>query len=147
MSAGASDAPRGFIAMADYLRLQRKCDDLEAELAERRGDTLFEATEDAINTVRAELKIGRQASILLLFLMASKRPLEPNERLCELVDAGHPHHVAVVLSRANKQIREGGGPKHVTFGLAGINGGRRMSQEGRVWMEARLPQIFGGAKP
>lgn len=142
MTAQPDDAPRGFVPMRDYLRLQRRCDALEAKLAERREAERDEAEEERIDTLRRRLGLGPQQARALLVLWDANKPLTKVGVVAERADIPTQKQVNIILSRANATVRATGGPEYLIAGKRGIGGGLFVTDEGRAWLAERVPEVF-----
>ena len=142
MSAQPDDAPRGFVPMREYLRLQRKCDDLEAQLAERREAERDEADEDTIGIVRRRLGLSPQQARVLLVLWGASKPLLTSGQLYQRLGWPSDRQVNVVIHKGNAVMRNQGGPQYVIAGRRGCGGGLFITDEGRAWLAERVPEVF-----
>jgi len=148
VSALTDDAPRGFVPMREYLRLQRRCDELEARLAEQREAERDAADDDTAALVRRRLNLSPQGATVLLTLFAANKPLMTACRLNLRLRWPSDRQVNVVISRANAAMRRLGAPAYVIAGRRAYGGGLFVTDEGRAWLKARVPEAFAdGGKP
>lgn len=147
MSTAHDDAPRGFVPMADYLRLQRKCDELEATVAELREDRADALTEERELAVRLGCGLTRQQSRLVLTLLSVRHPLKGDVIIERISPDASPHTVATIASYANTRLRKRGLPNFIR-GMSGCqSGGYILTPEGRAWLTEHIPELFTGARP
>ena len=67
------DAPRGFVTMREYLRLQRRCEELEAIVAVQRGDERTDAECDLEHKVRLLTSMSPQGAKALITIARARR--------------------------------------------------------------------------
>lgn len=142
MSANPDDAPRGFVPMRDYLDLQRRCDELEAELAEHREATRDLLTEERIWLVRDKCHLTSQQARVLLVLLHARVPMKPGAIMDRVSPDARDHTAATIISYANTRARRHGLPK-LMRGMSGCqSGGYLLTPEGRAWLETHIPELF-----
>ena len=142
MSTAPDDAPRGFVRMADFIALQRRCDALETELAEYRDQERDALTEERVWLVRDKCHLTSQQARVLLVLLHARVPMKPGAIMDRVSPDARDHTAATIISYANTRARRHGLPK-LMRGLSGCqSGGYTMTPEGRAWLETHIPELF-----
>lgn len=144
----ADDAPRGFVPMREYLRLQRRCDELEeriAELSEAERDTIDAAL---IWTARNRLRLTEQECKVVLFLVGCRAPALRAD-IAEASNMGNSEgQLSVVTHKINRKLSVDGAPAYCVRGFYGSGGRYGLTEQGREWLKERIPEAFKqGAKP
>lgn len=150
MSAIELDAPRGFVPMREYLRLQRRIEELEARLAEER-DLLPRYTAN-LNQLRARFGLSPHAALMVMALMAAQPGARlRRERIVSLIGSKceDPHYVAVLTCKVNRTIAANGGPERfVSCERGGHNAnGYWISTADKQWLRDAAPEAFTEDKP
>lgn len=137
------DAPRGFVPMREYLRLQRRVDELEAKLADRRQEQRAMIDRDLIARIRAEAGVSPQGAQIIAILARSRHPLVTREALEREFERGEDH-IGAVIHYANKNAADRRGAPRLIAGLnRGVfESGRYITPEGRAWLSQRIPELF-----
>ena len=142
MSTDPTDAPRGFVRMADHLALQRRCDLLETELAEYREQERDTLTDERIWLVRDKCHLTHQQARVLLVLLHARVPMKPGAIMDRVSPDARVHTAATIISYANTRARRHGLPQ-LMHSLSGRqSGGYTLTPEGRAWLEANIPELF-----
>lgn len=142
MSALADDAPRGFVPMRDYLKLQRRVDELEAQLADRKQDEREEADEALVDILRRRLRLSPQEARVTIMLAQTHRPLMRLELLHEAIGCPEINQIRILAHKANKRMAALGAPLHMMRGQRGRDSsGWWMIDEGRAWLLQRVPEL------
>ena len=130
--------------MREYLRLQRRCEELEERLALRREETQEEIDADQTNWARRAFLLSPQQAKVLLAVLANKRPGVTSAKLNAMIGLdGQSHTPSVLVFNVNKRIRALGGPEraiHAGQGRGSI--GYFADPKLRAWCEERAPHIF-----
>lgn len=143
MSALADDAPRGFVPMAEYLRLQRRCDELEERLAATNEEIREGASHDRLMAARFKLGLTEQETKLVLFCFDQRFP-RPRSLAAEAMGAFGSYaedQVNIVAHKLNRKLRKQGAPDYVVRGVRGQGGNYGLSPEGREWLRPRLSEL------
>lgn len=138
------DAPRGFVTMREYLRLQRRCDELEDLLADLREDERDVVDELLIHAVRLNVGVSPQGAKAIIAIARARRQPVMLHTLISATGAPTKTSVGAVVCFANKAAAERGAPlliKGYQGNLTG-GGGRYITPEGRAWLEERVPELF-----
>ena len=139
MTSTPDDAPRGFVAKADFQRLQAKCDLLECEIAELRASL----RPDLSVIFAAHLPITRaQARYLVAFYV---RDLASRDYLYEAIyglreNAPEPRIVDVQVCLLRQRMKRTSAPDPFIRTIWGS--GYALTPEGRAWLEANIPELF-----
>lgn len=142
MTAQPDDAPRGFVPKAELYKALAEIDRLREELAAFRAAHRHESEDVRIGKLRCALRLSPQESAALLALWDSPKPLTPASRLYLRLGMPADRQVNVVVCKANRKLRQQGGPEYVIAGLTGHGGGLFVTDEGRAWLAERVPEVF-----
>jgi hypothetical protein len=134
MSAQPEDAPRGFVPMADYLRLQRRLDALEELLACHEAA----AGKDMALLFVEAFTISPQRARLLACLADGR--LHSFETLMNFAGCGSEIVLKTQIFHLRKAIEAHGAPLGAI--VSSWATGYQMSQEGRQWLRERVPEAF-----
>jgi len=137
------DAPRGFVTMREYIRLQRRIDDLEAQLASLRDDAREASDQELIHRLRLEAGIAPQGALVLIHLARARREPVPVESLERMLGRDE-NHIGAVVHHANRNaMQRRGAPRLIAGHSRGSEGsGRFITAEGRAWLLERVPELF-----
>lgn len=141
MSAQEQDAPHGFVPMRDYLRLQRRVDELEEQLACAKEDQRDAASENVLRAIQRALGVSRQVAQALAVVATSRRPSITGPEIKRAMGLNTANHVSVLLDRIRIAAQARGAPKLID-GRPGSRGGRWLTHEGRAWLEEHVPELF-----
>lgn len=130
------DAPRGFVPMADYLRLQRKCDELAEQVACLKDEQRDGATDELAGKLHMFLPASPQCARILAFILTAKRKVHYVPDLQERFGLHSYNHVSVLMWRLNAEAMRLGGPRLIA-GRKG-SGGVTLQPGAREWIEHRL---------
>lgn len=139
------DAPRGFVTMREYLKLQRRCEELEYLLADRRDEERDEADEQLIHALRLRLGVSPQGAKALIALAHARRQPVLLDSMSAAMGGATEGCIKAVCHLLNRQAEARGAPRLVR-GYRGNRfangGGRFITPEGRAWLEERVPELF-----
>lgn len=110
MSALEQDAPRGFVSMRDYLKLQAKCDALEEKILAQQEDQADEASEVVVAKIMEATGLTRQQTVMMLVLARAKHKLN-GRMLKERVGLTSLNAVSVVFAHIRTRLRARGHPE------------------------------------
>lgn len=139
MSAQPDDAPRGFVPMREYLRLQDECDELREQLA----NMCPVQNDPRIARVCMGVGTSPQRARVLLVLWRASEPLQ-GFKLAPRVGAANPQTLARQIVTLRRELRAAGAPETVR---AKRWHGYWLTDEGRAWLQERVPEAFEGRKP
>lgn len=142
MSTDPTDAPRGFVRMADHLALQRRCDLLETELAEYREQERDTLTDERIWLVRDKCHLTHQQARVLLVLLHARTPIKPGAIMDRVSPDARDHTAATIISYANTRARRHGLPQLMRSLSGRQSGGYTLTPEGRAWLQVNIPELF-----
>lgn len=146
MSALADDAPRGFVPMREYLRLQKRLDEAEDELAYLRSEASEELHDELVAMLRCRLKLARTHILILREVCLAGEAGVPMETLRDRAGTPQLKTIDVHIWKINQSLGAQGCPR--VFALRALYGRRVLSPEGRAWLQERAPELFTkGAKP
>jgi hypothetical protein len=141
VSAQPEDAPRGFVPMRDYLRLQRRLDEVEEELAYLKSNAREDFDEESLALLRSRLRLPRSCVLILREIcLAGEAGAIPGRIHRDIGSSGDPKVIDVQICRLNKTLAEQGAPRVVAYRM--IHGRRVLSQDGRAWLQKRAPELF-----
>lgn len=139
------DAPRGFVPMREYLRLQRRVDELEAQLLYLRDDRRDEDCAALVHSVRLATGVTPQGAQMLIALARARTPTLCVEQLGQALGGRSPQHVRIVSWQINNTAMTKHGAPRLIKGYTGSRyggGGRYITSEGRAWLSERIPELF-----
>jgi hypothetical protein len=135
MTALADDAPRGFVPMRDYLRLQAECDELREQIADLRP-----ARKDPrIARICRAIRTSPQRASILLVLWLAREPL-PGIRLAKRVGTEHAATLSRQVLSLRPELRNAGAPANMIQSRRWH--GYWLTDEGRAWLQERVPEAF-----
>jgi hypothetical protein len=141
VSAAEQDAPRGFVPMREYLRLQRRVDDLEELLACARSEQRDAASDDVLRALQRSLGVSRQCAQVVAVIATSRRPTITGPEIQRVMGLNSDNHVSVLLAKIAIAQRTGRFPKLIES-RHGARGGRWVTPEGREWLQRNVPELF-----
>lgn len=143
MSTQPTDAPRGFVPMRDYLRLERELEDVREELAAARQQLRPLTAPDHAMLLRHRIPRLTPDQSRLLELVSRARSICSVDWLSETLEISTETGTSVKTQvwHINDRIRSAGGPGYTVRGQAKV-GGYSLTPEGRAWLEANVPELF-----
>lgn len=140
MSAQPEDAPRGFVPMREYLRLQRRLDEIEEELAYLQSEARDDVHAETIAILRVRLKLPQSCVLVLREICLAGEAGAIPERIRDRVGTSNVKTIDVHIWKINKSLSAQGSPRAIGYRV--IYGRRVLTPDGRQWLQARAPELF-----
>ena len=157
MSALADDAPRGFVprhelykALAEIDRLREEVTNQREELAHQRQR--FVTIAAAARRLKLREVLGLSATLSAMLIELIDHEAVTNEELLrvqepfrnESSDPNPANITRVNICRMRRRFEQLGGSRDAIKSI--WNGGYKLSDEGRAWLQQRAPEAFKGAR-